>query len=61
MLKQDRTVSDLNKIMAFYRDFEKLALLIKRNPETPGAIYMPSIKIPKYLQWMKHYLVRKQK
>jgi hypothetical protein len=61
MLKENGSVSNLKKIYDFYKAYGKLTMLLKTNKETPGRIYFPEIKLPKYLKWAEQYMVVKGK
>jgi len=61
VLKDHGKLSDLHKIVEFYSAYDKLTDLIKNNPEVPGNTYIPSVKMPKYLQWAKKYLSKRKR
>lgn len=61
VLKNNGKISDLKQIFAFYNDYNKLIDLLKNNPEVPSKTYLPSMKMPKYLQWAKKYSTKRKR
>jgi hypothetical protein len=61
LLKEQGKIADVKHVHNFYSTYGKLRMLLKLNPEVPDKIYLPAIKMPKYLQWIKKYVIKNKR
>lgn len=59
LLKEQGRTMDLRKIIGFYEEYEDLRNRALASDEAPKALKnnLPPLKMPKYLQWVKQYLI----
>jgi len=59
LLKESATVLDLRKMIGFYEDYNDLRSRVISSAEAPSTlkVSLPPLKMPKYLKWVKQYLV----
>jgi len=59
LLKEDGVMLDLHKMIGFYEEYNDLRDRVMSSQEAPGTLKnnLPPLKMPKYLQWAKQYLI----
>lgn len=59
LLKESGTVLDLRKMIGFYEEYNDLRARVMNSAEAPSTlkVSLPPLKMPKYLKWVKQYLV----
>jgi hypothetical protein len=60
MLKK-QSVVDLKTAYKFYNLYKKSHDLLIANTWIPGTDYLTRVKMPKYLEWAKQYIVKEKR
>ncbi len=59
LLKNDGAILNLKKMINFYEEYNDLRGRVLSSREAPSTlkVSMPPLKMPKYLKWVKQYLM----
>ena len=62
ILKDGGQSLDLRDLVKFYMEYMDLRGRIVTNASAPNRLkmIMPKVKMPKYLQWIRRYLIQKE-